>query len=152
MFDVYDTAADITARRTDKYIRWKSEYGQVYKKFVGRYLQDPPSQPVKIAVLDTGIDRDHFVFEAREENLKGKKNCYNESQKNVPDTHGHGTFTANLILDYAPDASLYVIKIADKGNTRPDAKIVANVSRNKLPLNFVTMLITIHTGHQSCYR
>ncbi|KAJ4198817.1 hypothetical protein NW767_008808 [Fusarium falciforme] len=115
-----------SAIETDKYIRWKSEYGQVYKKFVSNHLQDLPSQPVKIAVLDTGIDRDHFVFEAREENLKGKKNCYNESQKNVPDTHGHGTFTANLILDYAPDASLYVIKIADKENTRPDAKIVAN--------------------------
>ncbi|KAI8712720.1 Peptidase-S8 domain-containing protein [Fusarium sp. LHS14.1] len=115
-----------SAVETDKYIRWKSEYEQVYKRFVGNYLQNPPSQPVKIAVLDTGIDRDHFVFEAREENLKGKKNCYNESQKNVPDTHGHGTFTANLILDYAQDASLYVIKIADKENTRPDARIVAN--------------------------
>jgi hypothetical protein len=152
MYYICYTAADISPRRTDKYIRWRSEYGQVYKKFVGNYLQDPPSQPVKIAVLDTGIDRDHFVFEAREENLKGKKNCYNESQKNVPDTHGHGTFTANLILDYAPDASLYVIKIADKENTRPDAKIVANVSSKKAPLYFVTILIMMHTGYQSCYR
>ncbi|RSL44894.1 hypothetical protein CEP53_011007 [Fusarium sp. AF-6] len=115
-----------SAVETNKYLRWKAEYNDVYKKFVGDYLQNSPSQPVKIAVLDTGIDRDHFVFEAREDNLKGKKNCYNESQKNVPDTHGHGTFTASLILDYAPDASLYVIKIADKENTRPDAKIVAN--------------------------
>ncbi|RSM12539.1 hypothetical protein CEP52_002365 [Fusarium oligoseptatum] len=115
-----------SAVETNKYLRWKAEYNDVYKKFVGDYLQNSPSRPVKIAVLDTGIDRDHFVFEAREDNLKGKKNCYNESQKNVPDTHGHGTFTASLILDYAPDASLYVIKIADKENTRPDAKIVAN--------------------------
>ncbi|RSM19544.1 hypothetical protein CDV31_001704 [Fusarium ambrosium] len=115
-----------SAVETNKYLRWKAEYNDVYKKFVGDYLQNSPSRPVKIAVLDTGIDRDHFVFEAREDNLKGKKNCYNESQRNVPDTHGHGTFTASLILDYAPDASLYVIKIADKENTRPDAKIVAN--------------------------
>ncbi|KAJ3456638.1 hypothetical protein MRS44_016661 [Fusarium solani] len=96
-----------SAIETDKYIRWRSEYGQVYKKFVGNYLQDPPSQPVKIAVLDTGIDRDHFVFEAREENLKGK---LQELLQRISEEH----------------ASLYVIKIADKENTRPDAKIVAN--------------------------
>ncbi|KAM0421241.1 hypothetical protein ACHAPT_010963 [Fusarium lateritium] len=111
---------------TDKYLGWRSEYKRVCKKFISSHLQGPPSQPVKIAVLDIGNDRDHFVFEAREENLKGKRNCYNESQKNVLDTHGHGTFTASLILDYARDASLYVVKIADKENIRPDAKIVAN--------------------------
>lgn len=95
---------------------------------------------MKIAVLDTGYDRDHVFFEALEDNIKGKKNCYNETQKNVPDTHGHGTFTASLILEYAPDASLYVIKIADKKNTRPDAKIVANVS-NRIAVYSVNILI-----------
>lgn len=99
----------------------------VYKKFITPHLKDPPSQPVKIAVLDTGIDRDHVFFDAREGQLKGRRNFYNEAQKNVPDTHGHGTFTASLLLDYAPNANLYVIKIADKENTRPDAKIVAKV-------------------------
>lgn len=108
---------------------WKSEYTRVYHKFVTQHLSDPALNPVRIAILDTGIDRDHYAFEAREENLKGRRNCYNESQKNVPDRHGHGTFTASLILDYAPDAMLYVIKIADKENARPDAKIVVNVSR-----------------------
>ncbi|KAH7161648.1 hypothetical protein EDB81DRAFT_683583 [Dactylonectria macrodidyma] len=115
-----------SAVETEKYMRWRAEYEKVYKKFISSYLRGPPLQPVKIAILDTGIDRDHFVFEAREDNLKGKRNCYNESQKNVPDSHGHGTFTASLILDYAPDAALYVIKIADKENARPDAKIVVN--------------------------
>jgi hypothetical protein len=60
--------------------------------------------------------------------MKGKKNFHNASQKNVPDTNGHGTFAAHLILDYARDAHLYIIKIADKKNATPDAAIVANVS------------------------
>lgn len=60
--------------------------------------------------------------------MKGKKNFNNASQKNAPDTNGHGTFAANLILYYARDAHLYIIKIADKKNATPDAAIVANVS------------------------
>lgn len=83
---------------------------------------------MKIAILDTGIDRDHHLFEAREENIKAKLNCYNNSQRNIPDLNGHGTFTAGLILDYAPDAELYIAKIADKENATPNAKIVVDVS------------------------
>jgi hypothetical protein len=40
--------------------------------------------------------------------------------------NGHGTFTASLILDYAPDAELYIIKIADE-NATPSAETVAKV-------------------------
>lgn len=101
----------------------------MYKKFITTQLQDPPSRPVKIAILDTGIDRDHYVFEAREENIKAKLNFYDSSQRYIPDLNGHGTFTASLILDYAPDADLYIAKIADKQNATPNAKIVIDVSR-----------------------
>lgn len=108
-------------------MKWRSEYERVYEKFITNHVTASPSEPVKVAILDTGIDRDHYVFEAREEKLKGKRNCYNEPQKNVPDRNGHGTFTASLILDYAPDATLYVIKVAD-ANVIPESKIVVDVS------------------------
>lgn len=114
--------------RTKRYLIWRSEYEKVYEKFIKKHLPDSPSNPVKIAILDTGIDRDHYVFEARKENLGKMRNCYNESQMKVLDRNGHGTFVASLILDYAPDAELYIIKIADKKNATPDAKIVVNVS------------------------
>lgn len=107
---------------------WKSEYKKVYDKFIGDSLREFPRNPIKVAILDTGIDRDHYIFEAYEQNLKGKQNLHNPFQKNTPDRNGHGTFTANLILDYAPDAALYIIKIVDKGNAPPDAMVVANVS------------------------
>ncbi|KAH8586929.1 hypothetical protein B0O99DRAFT_527736 [Bisporella sp. PMI_857] len=109
-----------------QYLTWRSEYEKVYERFIKAHLPGSPSQPVKIAILDTGIDRDHYAFEAREVNLKEMRNCYNESQKKVPDRNGHGTFVTSLILDYAPDAELYVVKVADKENLRPDAKIVVN--------------------------
>ncbi|KAH8745339.1 hypothetical protein F5883DRAFT_266502 [Diaporthe sp. PMI_573] len=116
---------EYSVAETKRYLTWRAEYEKVYEKFIKKHLPDPLSQPVKIAILDTGIDQAHYAFEAREENLKGKRNCYNESKKNVPDLNGHGTFAASLILDYAPDAELYVVKIADE-NARPDGKIVAN--------------------------
>lgn len=82
---------------------------------------------VKIAILDTGIDSDHELIFGRSDSIKGKRNCYNESHGNVKDLNGHGTFAASLILDYAPDVDLYILKVSDE-NARPDAKIVANVS------------------------
>lgn len=61
--------------------------------------------------------------------FKGMLNSYNESRKDLPDSHGHGTFVANVILNFAPDAHLYVVKIADKEQSSLDARIVKNVSK-----------------------
>jgi subtilisin family serine protease len=82
---------------------------------------------VKIAVLDTGIDLTHPDMEARLDNIKGRANWTNRNFKNlVQDKNGHGTFTAGLILDYMPDAELYVAKIADNKPSSP--AMIAEVS------------------------
>ena len=44
----------------------------------------------------------------------------------MTDHTGHGTFVAGLILDYAPDAELYVAKIADRDPSDP--RVIAKVS------------------------
>ncbi|KAL7916637.1 hypothetical protein GGI35DRAFT_47714 [Trichoderma velutinum] len=113
-----------TAKTTKNYIQWRTEYEKVYEKCIRAHLPDPPSRPVKIGILDTGIDQGHDVFKAREERIKAALNFYNTSKKSIPDLNGHGTFTASLILDYAQDAELYIAKIADKENATPNAKIV----------------------------
>lgn len=99
---------------------------KVYTKFIPNELGEPLINPVKIAILDTGIDRNHDLIEAREENIKGKHNLYDAPRKTVRDDNGHGTFAASLILDYARDAELYVIKITGT-NTISDAHVVAQV-------------------------
>ena len=78
-------------------------------------------------MLDTGIDLTHPDMEARLDNIKGKCNWTNQRFKNlVQDKNGHGTFTAGLILDYMPDAELYVAKIADNKPSSPT--MIAEVS------------------------
>lgn len=81
---------------------------------------------VKIAVLDTGIDLNHPDVQACTENIKAKYNCLNErANSTVHDLDGHGTFVTSLLLDYAPDAEIYVMKIADKKPTSP--RVIAKV-------------------------
>lgn len=115
--------------RVQRYINWRSNYDAVYRSFIPDQSSKHQSLPVKIAILDTGVDLDHSVFEAREDNIKGTANWYGEGAKRrVPDRHGHGTFNASLLLDYCPDAELYVAKISDKENIRPNASLVAKVT------------------------
>lgn len=129
----------------NKYLKWKSEYEKVYEKFINNHPSGTPPQPVKIAILDTGIDRDHYSFEAREEQINKRRWNFYEESKNVADRNGHGTFTASLILDYAPDVELYVAKIADRDNARPEAMVVVNVGIC-LSSNIANTQRLTHTG------
>lgn len=74
---------------------------------------------VKVAVIDTGIDRDHPDLQA---NLVG---CVNfiQSWKTCEDDNGHGTHVAGIIaaqnnsigvVGVAPQARLYALKVLDR--------------------------------------
>lgn len=124
------------------YATWKSKYSEVYEKFT------PPdcgcSLPVKIAILDTGVDLTHPDMIARAENIKAKYNWINPKARHVHDRNGHGTFTTGLVLDYAPDAEVYIAKIAEDQPCSPET--VANISG--LPQGFA-FNTNASTGHQS---
>ncbi|XXG96336.1 hypothetical protein Hte_002618 [Hypoxylon texense] len=102
------------------YKTWKLSYRAVYDKFITSLAPSSALVPVKIAILDTGIDLNHPDVEARSENIKGKYNWLNEKFRNgVHDRNGHGTFGSGILLDYAPDAHLYVAKIAEDRPSSP---------------------------------
>ncbi|KAK4063328.1 uncharacterized protein Triagg1_9479 [Trichoderma aggressivum f. europaeum] len=97
------------------YHLWKFRYLDVYGKFIPQSSILPN---IKIAILDTGVDVQHPYIDARFENIQGRYNWLSEdgpaNVRVVTDMSGHGTFAASLILDYAPDAQLFVAKIAEK--------------------------------------
>lgn len=68
-------------------------------------------------------------MQARVENInKLKHNWVREGAETaVHDLDGHGTFVTDLLLDYAPDATIYVAKIAEKKPANP--RIIAKVGK-----------------------
>lgn len=86
--------------------------------------------PVKIAILDTGIDLEHEDFlkparrrtkiglkaakripeKTQRERIKACRNFVGDSTEDVTDETGHGTHIAGLILSIAPRAELYIAK------------------------------------------
>ena len=99
----------------------------MYEEFSPERLQSSSYTPVKIAVLDTGVDLKHSDMIAREDQIKDVYNWIDDrNEKDVRDRSGHGTHTAGLLLDYACEAELYVAKIAEK--KPPEPRIIAAVS------------------------
>lgn len=86
--------------------------------------------PVRIAILDTGIDLNHENFlkpprrrtkvgtraakqlgeKPQRERIKACKNFVGDISEDVSDLTGHGTHIAGLILGIAPRAELYIAK------------------------------------------
>ncbi|KAJ6088426.1 subtilisin [Penicillium sp. IBT 16267x] len=92
------------------YRNWRRRFKDVYEK----YITQPPKIPVKIAIFDTGVDQTHPDVDACIEQIKGRFNWTNEKfPQLVDDYNGHGTFTTSLLLEYCPDAEIYIAKISD---------------------------------------
>lgn len=126
---------------------------EVYDAFVTERIPETIRlQPVKIAILDTGLDMTHRDVEARVANIRGTCNWTNGrvDDTNIMDCNGHGTHTAGLILDYAVDAELYVAKIADNEPCHPDT--VARVCNSTANNSSQDLNAEDYEGHQSCYR
>ncbi|UNI23183.1 hypothetical protein JDV02_009017 [Purpureocillium takamizusanense] len=110
----------------ESYLSWKVQYAAVYRTYIDPYLPKPNCSPVKIAVLDSGVDDTHNSLDTGQ--IVAKRNWTSANfKKSARDLDGHGTFTASLVIDYAPDAKLYIAKIAEKEPSPP--RVVAEAIR-----------------------
>lgn len=88
------------------------------------YLRDEDNPPVKIAVLDTGVDsKDPFIKGATKTNRIKALKSFVKGDESTEDGSGHGTHVAALLLNVAPDAQIYVAKVAQDINIPSDHNI-----------------------------
>lgn len=100
---------------------------QTYERFIVNPVRRPP---VKIAILDSGLDLPSADLEAWEDRIMDVRSWVrgNEGKRirGCGDETGHGTHAAALLLNTAPDAFIYVAQVATTLPTHPSN--VAKVS------------------------
>ncbi|RSM05460.1 hypothetical protein CEP52_006274 [Fusarium oligoseptatum] len=98
-------------------LAWINKF-QHANKHLASLNKDTRSKPVKIAILDTGLDTDDPYFSGagidRVDDWDGLwHDCLGESSTPVDDDKGrHGTALTCLLLQLAPEAIVYVVRVA----------------------------------------
>ncbi|GGO35017.1 S8 family serine peptidase [Deinococcus humi] len=90
-------------------------------------------QGVKVAVLDTGLDLNHPAFRGKIDTLNARDYLdgdnlpqeVNGSSSGLSNGYGHGTATANILLQVAPKATLLPIRVLD-ANGDGDTSTIAS--------------------------
>ncbi|KAM0452243.1 hypothetical protein ACHAO4_005453 [Trichoderma viride] len=81
--------------------------------------------PVRVAILDTGCDRDFTAFQTRSEQFTVDKDFVNPNSTIMTDSFGHGSLMARLIMECAPGAEILVVRVAE--NTKQLEKSRENI-------------------------
>ncbi|KAH8886181.1 subtilisin-like protein [Thozetella sp. PMI_491] len=124
LFDEKHEASDAASRE----VSYAEDFFDQFKEFRSIFMKPLGTRSrVKIAVLDTGVDEQDLEFQTRrecitEDRLEERPECNDDPVKatksfvdsSTEDTNGHGTHVAGLLLRVAPDADIYIAKIADQ--------------------------------------
>lgn len=90
------------------------------------------NETVTAAIIDTGIDTDHEMFEGRKVTGYNFATTDGQEESNYEDTEkdgkGHGTHVAGIITDCTPDnVQLMVLRVFDKDSEVLDSSIEAAI-------------------------
>jgi subtilisin family serine protease len=136
-------------------LEWDKTFKRLSEIYGSRFQHTSSDEPVKVAILDTGIDRNHPDFQhprskpkkggiispvrGEEEQIKrimASQNFCDDRKdvEDVTDIDGHGTHVAGIILQLAPAAELYIARVCegDESYGRSSVAPKANVPNEKL--------------------
>lgn len=108
--------------------QWFRDLERIVHPLIAKNRKDR-QKPVRVALLDTGVDSKHPDFhKAIKLNRIKAFQGFPKSLDPLADRNGHGTHGASVFLRTAPHAALYVARIADdKGQIAPDDDYAAVV-------------------------
>lgn len=113
-------------------LQWGLTFKTLSRTYSERFQYTLSDEPVKVAILDTGVDLNHLDFlqprskpknsgkmssvKGEEAQIKRIKSCRNfcddrSNMEDVTDIDGHGTHVAGIILQLAPTAELYIARV-----------------------------------------
>lgn len=102
--------------------KWFNDLTQVHR-MLAEVADTDNGDPVKIAILDTGVDNNHPLIQTQQHRIKGWADWtqnYEGKEGNARiDRSGHGTHSTWLLLQYAPGAEIYVSKVSTGEKTDP---------------------------------
>lgn len=107
-------------------------YGHLEKVRVEMNVNRKRQKPVKVAILDTGIDVGQSEILKHLNKKIVKWQGFPELSEPLKDPNGHGTYLACVLIRTAPNALLYIARIFNEKNkctpgevakVNPDLKI-----------------------------
>ncbi|KAK2592385.1 hypothetical protein QQS21_009904 [Conoideocrella luteorostrata] len=125
--DLLDASNKLCGHADDFFSRGQEFYTNNIKSLPNSL---PNSRPIRIAILDTGIDVDKSFFRGIKMNREKRDSPFREIKSFVGDlgvdTYGHGTDVAASLLQMHPGADIYIGKISEtKGHYGRDHLIHA---------------------------
>jgi subtilisin family serine protease len=147
----YDAQEDYNSENARKSEKWLEEIENTCLKplLKGTQLQ----QQVKIAILDTGIDRTHSSFTGKIGPTKPIRDVVEFKDGKLSscagiDTAGHGTHTTALLARLAPMALIYVAQVSRTTNGMSAANVAAVCICHR---HCAIGLLLTFTGYSTCY-
>lgn len=98
-------------------------------------------RPVRVAVLDSGVDMADPYLRGAARRIKKIKNWTDSDPDNWTDTYGHGTHVARLLIRVAPAADIYIARVSTGKHIAPEKTgLIAEVRCN--PQSQPPLLVT----------